>query len=60
MNITKISRTEQQECAVMLREMARKIEAGQVAYVAIYAMDHDSKVTETVMSYAPIPICQTA
>ena len=39
MPITKIKRTEQEECAIKLRELARRVSEGSMAFVAVHTID---------------------
>lgn len=51
MTVTRITRTDAQLLAIKLRDLARRIDAGDISYVAIYAMDHFSTVEEFVMDF---------
>ena len=48
MNVVRIVRSEKDRCAVELRELARRIESGQISYAAIFAMDSNGKVEEII------------
>jgi hypothetical protein len=48
MNVSRIMRTEKEEYAIKLRELARRVDAGEVAYAAVYVMDNNAKVEEVI------------
>lgn len=46
MKVTTISRTEAQDFAIKLRELARQLDAGQVTYCLAYSVDRMNRVEE--------------
>lgn len=50
MSVTRIQRTDMQEFAIKLRELARSIDDGKIAYVTVFSVDQKGHVDEFVMT----------
>ena len=51
--IAKLERSDADQAAMQLRLLARKIEAGDISYCVIYAMDGNGSIHEHVIDLLP-------